>query len=194
MQALALAYADRCAALVDANERLFDARAGGKGYKDDRRDWDHEQWGNKEEPLGRERARRRRLRRPGPGRGRGKGRGRGRRGSNSNYVQRKYGNKKYGDQDRRAASARRHLVGSGGVSSRKAGFTSPELCADKVVSTEFQRAGATNAERDWRRQLPLRVPRPSPLSTSAGRRGRRFVQRGTRRQRAGAARASERAW
>ena len=52
VQALALAYADRCAALVDANERLLDARAGGKGYKDDRRDWDHENGGNKKNRWG----------------------------------------------------------------------------------------------------------------------------------------------
>ena len=39
LQALALAYADKAAALVDSNERLLDARAGGHGYKDDKRDW-----------------------------------------------------------------------------------------------------------------------------------------------------------
>jgi len=107
VQALALAYADRCAALVDANERLLDARAGGKGYKDDRRDWDHENGGNKKNRWGGRGGRGGDYGGRGRGRGRGKGRGRGRRGSNSNYVQRKYGNKKYGDQDRRAASARR---------------------------------------------------------------------------------------
>ena len=107
MQALALAYADRCAALVDANERLLDARAGGKGYKDDRRDWDHEQGSNKKNRWGGRGRGGDGYGGRGRGRGRGKGRGRGRRGSNSNYVQRKYGNKKYGDQDRRAASARR---------------------------------------------------------------------------------------
>ena len=37
---------------MDANERLLDARAGGKGYKDDRRDWDHENGGNKKNRWG----------------------------------------------------------------------------------------------------------------------------------------------
>ena len=61
VQAWALAYADRCAALVDANERLLDAareaRAtrtiGGTGTT---------RTGNQEEPLGRPRGGRRRLR------------------------------------------------------------------------------------------------------------------------------------
>jgi translation initiation factor 3 subunit C len=111
IQALALAYADRCAALVDANERLLDARAGGKGYKDDRRDWDNEPgkrgkgggWGGRGGGRGRGNWE---DRGKGRGRGRGKGRGKGR-GSNSSYVQRTHGSKKYGVQDRKTASARR---------------------------------------------------------------------------------------
>ena len=104
VQALALAYADRCAALVDANERLLDARAGGKGYKDDRRDWDHEQGGTKKNRWG--------------GRGRGgdgyggrvearPGQGPGPRPPRLELELVVPSATERGDQDRRAASARR---------------------------------------------------------------------------------------
>ena len=55
MQALALAYADRCAALVDANERLLDAARGRQGLQGRPEGLGPRERGKQEEPLGRER-------------------------------------------------------------------------------------------------------------------------------------------
>ncbi|EGB09021.1 hypothetical protein AURANDRAFT_25214, partial [Aureococcus anophagefferens] len=46
LQALALHYADKAAALVESNERLLDARAGGHGYKDG--DQQGRRWGDRD--------------------------------------------------------------------------------------------------------------------------------------------------
>ena len=125
VQALAIAYADKAALLVDSNERLLDARAGGHGYKDDRRDWQDGGGGNWKNRDGgrRDGGRRdgkgggkggrrdwdndRRDGKGGRGRGRGRGGGRGGRGgrggSNTSYTNRNYRD----NQDRSTASQRR---------------------------------------------------------------------------------------
>ena len=122
LQALALHYADKAAALVESNERLLDARAGGHGYKDG--DQQGRRWGDRDGGRGgrwNDRGGDRGDRRGGYGgdrrggdrgdrrggygdrRGdRGDRRDGGNRGSNANYKAR------HGDnQDRRTASQRR---------------------------------------------------------------------------------------
>ena len=76
LQLMALQYAEKAASLVEANERLLDAKSGNYGYKDDHWKENDERWQNRGNYRGH---RHQNRRRDGGGRG-GRGGGRGGRG------------------------------------------------------------------------------------------------------------------
>eukprot|EP00977_Amphora_coffeiformis_P017634 scaffold5833_cov165-Amphora_coffeaeformis.AAC.8 len=81
LQLMALQYAEKAAALVEANERLFDAKSGNYGHKDDNWKDNEDRWQNRNNYRGGQNRQQSNRRRDGGGGRGGSGGGRGGRGS-----------------------------------------------------------------------------------------------------------------